>query len=106
MLSGDWLGAYCLSEPQAGSDVAAIRTRAVRDGDDYVLTGGKAWISHAGHADFYTTFVRTSDDGGRGLSCFHVPAGVEGLTVATSWGVGGVVDGDIGVWRASGLYRF
>lgn len=82
MLGGEQLGAYCLSEPQAGSDVAAIRTRAVRDGDDYVLTGGKAWISHAGHADFYTTFARTSDDGGRGLACFHVPAGTEGLTFA------------------------
>ncbi|MFK5647315.1 acyl-CoA dehydrogenase family protein [Ornithinimicrobium sp. LYQ121] len=82
MLSGEQLGAYCLSEPQAGSDVAAIRTRAVRDGDDYVLTGGKAWISHAGHADFYTTFARTSDQGGRGLSCFLVPADAEGLTFA------------------------
>ena len=82
MLGGDQLGAYGLSEPQAGSDVAAIRTRAVREGDDYVLTGGKAWISHAGHADFYTLFARTSDDGGRGLSCFHLPAGVEGLSFA------------------------
>ena len=82
MLGGEQLGAYCLSEPQAGSDVAAIRTRAVRDGDDYVLTGGKAWISHAGHADFYTTFVRTSDDGGRGLACFHVPGDAPGLTFA------------------------
>lgn len=82
MLSGEQLGAYCLSEPQAGSDVAAIRTRAVRDGDDWVLNGGKAWISHAGHADFYTTFVRTSDDGGKGLSCFLVPADAEGLTFA------------------------
>lgn len=82
MLSGDQLGAYCLSEPQAGSDVAAIRTRAVRDGDDYVITGGKAWISHAGHADYYTLFARTSDDGARGLSCFHLPAGTEGLTFA------------------------
>ncbi|SOC56057.1 acyl-CoA dehydrogenase family protein [Ornithinimicrobium cerasi] len=79
MLSGDQLGAYCLSEPQAGSDVAAIRTRAVREGDAYVVTGTKAWISHAGHADFYTLFARTSDDGGRGLSCFHVPADTEGL---------------------------
>lgn len=82
MLSGDQLGAYCLSEPQAGSDVAAIRTRAVREGDTYVITGTKAWISHAGHADFYTLFARTSDDGGRGLSCFHVPAGTPGLSFA------------------------
>jgi len=86
MLSGDQLGAYCLSEPQAGSDVASIRTRAVRDGDgddaDYVITGTKSWISHAGHADYYTLFARTSDDGGRGLSCFHVPADAQGLTFA------------------------
>ena len=86
MLGGEQLGAYCLSEPQAGSDVAAIRTRAEKvgtgEGADYVLTGGKAWISHAGHADFYTTFVRTSDDGGRGLACFHVPADAPGLTFA------------------------
>ncbi|WP_298889801.1 acyl-CoA dehydrogenase family protein [uncultured Serinicoccus sp.] len=81
MLSGDQLGAYCLSEPQAGSDVASIRTRAVRDGDDYVISGTKAWISHAGHADYYTLFARTSDDGGRGLSCFHVPADTEGLVL-------------------------
>ena len=82
MLSGGQLGAYCLSEPQAGSDVASIRTRAVRDGDHYVLTGTKSWISHAGHADYYTVFARTSDDGSRGLSCFHVPADAEGLTFA------------------------
>ncbi|MFK5690996.1 acyl-CoA dehydrogenase family protein [Ornithinimicrobium sp. LYQ92] len=82
MLSGDQLGAYGLSEAQAGSDVSAIRTRAVRDGDDYLLTGSKAWISHAGHADYYTVFARTSDDGGRGLSCFHVPADTAGLSFA------------------------
>ena len=86
MLSGEQLGAYCLSEPQAGSDVGAIRTRAQKestaDGAGYVVTGTKAWISHAGHADFYTLFARTSDDGGRGLSCFHVPADVEGLSFA------------------------
>nr|WP_201023202.1 acyl-CoA dehydrogenase family protein [Serinicoccus chungangensis] len=81
MLSGDQLGAYCLSEPQAGSDVASIRTRAVREGEDYVITGTKAWISHAGHADYYTLFARTSDDGGRGLSCFHVPADADGLVL-------------------------
>ncbi len=81
MLSGERLGAYCLSEPQAGSDVAAISTRATPSdgGSLYRLKGTKAWISHAGHADFYTTFVRTSDDGGRGLSCVVVPAGVDGL---------------------------
>ena len=82
MLSGEQLGAYCLSEPHAGSDVASIRTRATKVDGGYEITGGKAWISHAGHADYYTSFVRTSDDGGRGLSCFIVPADAEGLTFA------------------------
>ena len=82
MLSGEQLGAYCLSEPSAGSDVAAIRTRATAVEGGYEITGGKAWISHAGHADFYTTFARTSDDGSRGLSCFIVPADAPGLTFA------------------------
>ncbi|GAA3608548.1 acyl-CoA dehydrogenase family protein [Marihabitans asiaticum] len=82
MLSGDQLGAYCLSEPQAGSDVAAMATRATCDGDGWRLKGRKAWISHAGHADFYTTFARTSDDGAKGVSCFVVPADAEGLDFA------------------------
>ena len=80
MLSGELLGAYCLSEPLAGSDVGSMTTRATRDGDRYLLKGRKAWISHAGHADFYTTFARTSDEGGRGLSCFIVPADAPGLS--------------------------
>ncbi|HVD64398.1 MAG TPA: acyl-CoA dehydrogenase family protein [Lapillicoccus sp.] len=82
MLGGDQLGAYCLSEPMSGSDVASMTTRAIRDGDAYLLKGTKAWISHAGHADFYTTFARTSDDGGRGLSCFVVPADAAGIELA------------------------
>ncbi len=86
MLSGEWLGAYCLSEPQAGSDVGSMTTRARRtgEGDDagYALKGRKAWISHAGHADSYTTFARTSDDGAAGLSCFVVPADAPGLGFA------------------------
>jgi len=80
MLGGAQLGAYCLSEPQAGSDVSAVATRAVRDGDDYVVNGVKAWISHGGQADFYLLFARTSDESGRGLSTFHVPTGLEGLS--------------------------
>jgi alkylation response protein AidB-like acyl-CoA dehydrogenase len=82
MLGGDQLGAYCLSEPMSGSDVASMTTRAIRDGDAYLLKGTKAWISHAGHADFYTTFARTSDDGGRGVSCFVVPADAAGIELA------------------------
>jgi alkylation response protein AidB-like acyl-CoA dehydrogenase len=79
MLGGRWLGAYALSEPQAGSDVSAIATKAVRDGDEYVVTGTKAWISHGPHADFWLLFARTSPDPRRGLSAFHVPAGTEGV---------------------------
>lgn len=80
MLSGEQLGAYCLSEAHAGSDPAAMRTRAVRDGDHYVLNGAKAWTTHGGQADFYKVMARTSDDGGRGISCFLVPADSAGLT--------------------------
>jgi alkylation response protein AidB-like acyl-CoA dehydrogenase len=87
MLSGEQLGAYCLSERSAGSDVAAMTARATPDDaaspTAYVLKGTKAWISHAGHADFYTSFVRTSDEGSRGLSCFVVPGDSEGLTFGT-----------------------
>lgn len=80
MLSGERLGAYCLSEAHAGSDPAAMRTRAVRDGDSYVINGAKAWTTHGGKADFYKVMARTSDDGGRGISCFLVPADTPGLS--------------------------
>ena len=83
MLSGELLGAYALSEPQAGSDPAAMTTKAVRDGDDYVLSGTKAWITHGGHADFYKVMARTGDPStgsGSGISCFLVPGDAEGLS--------------------------
>jgi alkylation response protein AidB-like acyl-CoA dehydrogenase len=80
MIGGETLGAYCLSEPHAGSDPAAMITRAVRDGEDYVITGAKAWTTHAGEADFYKVMARTSGDGGRGISCFLVPANSPGLS--------------------------
>jgi alkylation response protein AidB-like acyl-CoA dehydrogenase len=79
MLGGELLGAYCLSEPQAGSDPGAMRTTARRDGDGYVLDGTKAWVTHGGHADFYKVMARTSDASRNGISCFLVPADVEGL---------------------------
>ena len=82
MLSGEQLGAYCLSEPLAGSDIGSMTTRATRSGDAWSLKGTKAWISHAGHADYYTTFARTSDEGGKGLSTFVVPGDAPGLTFA------------------------
>ena len=80
MLGGGQLGAYALSEPQAGSDVAAIAAKAVRDGGEYVVTGTKAWVSHGPHADFWLLFARTSPDPKTGLSAFHVPAGTEGVS--------------------------
>jgi alkylation response protein AidB-like acyl-CoA dehydrogenase len=79
MLGGELLGAYCLSEPHAGSDPAAMRTTARRDGDEYVLNGAKAWTTHGGQADFYKVMARTSD-GRNGISCFLVPADTSGLT--------------------------
>ena len=78
--SGEYQASYCLSEADAGSDVAAMRTRAVRDGDHYVLTGAKHWITNAGVSDTYTVFAVTDPDAGRrGISCFLVEAdwGVE-----------------------------
>ena len=82
MLSGDTLGGYCLSESQSGSDAAALTTRAVAEGSDYVVTGAKAWITHGGVADFYSVMVRTSDDGHRGISCLLVPGDAAGLSSA------------------------
>ncbi|MDH6131321.1 alkylation response protein AidB-like acyl-CoA dehydrogenase [Kitasatospora sp. MAA4] len=82
MLGGAQLGAYCLSEPQSGSDAAALRTRADRDGDEYVVSGTKAWITHGGQADFYSTLVRTGEDGPRGISCLLVPGDSAGLSSA------------------------
>ena len=79
--SGECITAFALSEREAGSDVAAITMRAVRNGGDYVLDGEKTWISNAGIAEMYVVFARTADTGGKGLSAFIVPAGASGLTV-------------------------
>ncbi|MFE7172141.1 acyl-CoA dehydrogenase family protein [Streptomyces sp. NPDC057616] len=82
MLGGGLLGAYCLSEPSSGSDAASLRTKAVRDGEEWVLTGTKAWITHGGVADFYTVMARTGEDGPRGISAFLVRGDAEGLSSA------------------------
>jgi len=82
MLSGETLGAYCLSESHSGSDAAALSTRAELDGDVYRVTGSKSWITHGGVADFYSVMVRTSDDGARGITCLLVPGDSPGLTSA------------------------
>ena len=78
LLGGELLGGYCLSEAHAGSDPAAMRTTAKRDGDDYVINGTKAWVTHGGQADFYKVMARTSDDR-NGISCFLVPADTVGV---------------------------
>ncbi|MFF1680276.1 acyl-CoA dehydrogenase family protein [Streptomyces sp. NPDC058256] len=82
MLGGGLLGAYCLSEPSSGSDAASLRTKAVRDGDDWVITGTKAWITHGGIADFYTVLARSGAEGARGITAFLVPGDAEGLSAA------------------------
>ncbi|WP_019546320.1 acyl-CoA dehydrogenase family protein [Streptomyces sulphureus] len=82
MLGGGLLGAYCLSEPASGSDAASLRTRAVREGDTWVLHGTKAWITHGGVADFYTVLARTGSEGSRGITAFLVPGDAEGLSPA------------------------
>ncbi|MGH3324967.1 MAG: acyl-CoA dehydrogenase family protein [Streptomyces sp.] len=82
MLGGGLLGAYCLSEPASGSDAASLSTRATRDGDDWILEGTKAWITHGGVADFYTVFARTTEEGARGITAFLVPGDAAGLGAA------------------------
>ena len=81
--SGKKIAAFALSESEAGSDVVALTTNAVRDGDEYVINGEKTWISNGGIADYYTLFVRTGEEtGARGLSAFIVDADSEGLEIA------------------------
>jgi alkylation response protein AidB-like acyl-CoA dehydrogenase len=79
MLGGELLGAYCLSEAGSGSDAASLQARARRDGDSYLLTGTKAWVTHGGVADYYDVFCRTSDDRSRGISMLLADAETPGL---------------------------
>jgi acyl-CoA dehydrogenase len=78
--AGEAVAAFALSEPDAGSDAAALALKAERDGDGYRLTGTKMWISNAPDADVYTVFARTSDDGARGVTAFVVPRESDGLS--------------------------
>jgi acyl-CoA dehydrogenase len=80
--AGKAIAAFALSEPQAGSDVAAMQCRAVRDGDGYMLDGEKTWISNGGIADFYVLFARTADTGAKGITAFIVEANTPGLEIA------------------------
>ncbi|MBU2606069.1 MAG: acyl-CoA dehydrogenase family protein [Alphaproteobacteria bacterium] len=76
----DLIASYCLTEPGAGSDAASLKTRAVKDGDDYVITGTKQFISGAGVSDVYVLMARTSDDGAKGVSAFIIEKGTPGLS--------------------------
>lgn len=78
---GKKIAAFALTEPEAGSDVAALSTSAVAEGDDFILNGDKTFISNGGIADFYVVFARTSDQGARGLSAFIVDADSVGLEI-------------------------
>ncbi|RZU33842.1 acyl-CoA dehydrogenase family protein [Blastococcus saxobsidens] len=82
MVGGTLLGAYSLSEAHAGSDVAAMRATATATDDGWIARGEKAWVTHGGHADFYSTFLRTPADGERGISCFHLTPDLPGFSAA------------------------
>jgi len=79
LISGQSLASYCLTEPDAGSDAANLRTRARRDGDDYVIDGSKCFISGAGSTDVLIVMARSGEDGAKGISCFLVPADAPGV---------------------------
>jgi len=96
--AGEIQASYCLSEADAGSDVASMTTRAVREGDEYVITGAKAWITNAGRSDIYTVFAKTDPEAGhRGISCFVVERdwGVEVTKIEDKLGVRGSPTGQI-----------
>ncbi|TQV81196.1 acyl-CoA dehydrogenase [Exilibacterium tricleocarpae] len=80
--NGDKIAAFALTEPEAGSDVAAMTTRAEADGEDYILNGEKTYISNGGIADFYTVFARTGGPGAKGISAFILDADTPGLEIA------------------------
>ena len=80
LMQMDLMASYCLTEPGSGSDAAAMRSRAQRDGDHYVLNGSKAFISGAGYSDLYVAMVRTGDEGAGGVSCFLIEKDTPGLS--------------------------
>ena len=80
LTSGELLASYCLTEPDAGSDAAHLRTRARREGDEYVLDGSKCFISGAGSTEVLIVMARTGAEGAKGISCFLVPGDAEGVS--------------------------
>jgi alkylation response protein AidB-like acyl-CoA dehydrogenase len=99
LASGEWIGAYALTEAGSGSDSAAMRTEARRDGDEYVLNGSKRFITNAGVAGLYTVFAKTDPDAGHaGISCFLVEAGASGFEVGRiepKMGIKGSTTGEV-----------
>jgi alkylation response protein AidB-like acyl-CoA dehydrogenase len=99
LASGEWLPAYALSEAGSGSDSAAMRTTARRDSDEYVLSGGKRFITNAGVANLYTVFAKTDPDGGHaGISAFMVESDSPGFQVARlepKMGIAGSTTGEL-----------
>ena len=91
MATGELQGSYCLSEADAGSDAAAMKTRARREGDSYVLNGSKHWITNAGISDVYVVFAKTDPSAGaRGVSCFLVERAMASRSASSSprWACG------------------
>ena len=80
MVTCDRIGSYCLTEPGSGSDAAALKTKAVKDGDHYVVTGSKAFISGGGENEIYVVMVRTGADGPKGISCLVIEKDMEGVS--------------------------
>ena len=80
LTSMEWIASYCLTEPGSGSDAGAMRSRALRDGDHYVLNGSKAFISGSGVSDIYVAMLRTGDEGAKGVSCFIIEKATPGLS--------------------------
>jgi len=80
LVAGERLASYCLTEPSSGSDAAALRTKAVRDGDEYVVTGSKQFISGGGENEVYVTMVRTGEEGPKGISCLVIEKDMPGVS--------------------------
>ncbi|WP_413060346.1 acyl-CoA dehydrogenase family protein [Sphingomonas carotinifaciens] len=80
LVTMDRLASYCLTEPGSGSDAAALKTRAVRDGDDYIVTGSKQFISGGGENEVYVTMVRTGEEGPKGISCLVIDKDMPGVS--------------------------
>ncbi|NOI60339.1 acyl-CoA dehydrogenase family protein [Vibrio coralliilyticus] len=80
LITGDWLGSYCLTEPNAGSDAASLTTSAKKQGDEYIINGGKTFISGAGDTEVLVVMARTGNSSAKGISAFVIPADAEGIS--------------------------